>query len=154
MRVFKNESLWDKETQDWVEYFFVDSLMVSSDEFYEQVACEELATEEEPLVIQCDCDDCVEQRRLEQEEQECSTCEYDCTQCEGCGDPEDELEDCFCPECNETREDELISECLDVVFNSDGCVDCTINKVIETLYKFKELGKLEVKAEMQDFLED
>jgi len=162
MRVFKNESIFNQETQDWEEYYSVDGTQLTADEYSEQVEIEELATEEDEIelddmdnVTPCDCDFCVEQRRLEQDEledEERNT--YDCSQCEGCEDPEDELENCYCSDCNEIREDELISKCLDVVFDSDSCIDCTIDKVIETMYRFKVLGMKQAKTEMQEFLED
>jgi hypothetical protein len=133
MRVFKNESLYNQETQEWEEFYEIDGLRVDVDTFAEQAEIEELVTEEdEDTVIQCDCPDCVEARRLEQEDSE--------------------LELCYCQECNEEREDKLITECLDQVFDQ-CCIDCTIDKIVETLYKFKELGKLEAKEEMKEFLE-
>jgi len=145
MRVFKNESLWDKETQDWVEYFFVDSLMVSSEEFYEQVACEELATEEdEPLVIQCDCEDCVEQRRLESEEQECEcSCDRDCENCDS-EDRETDYSDCECDECRTQRHEDIVNEAVGIAFDkimeAEGCPNCIVDALMEFSLEMKRLG--------------
>jgi len=95
-------------------------------------------------------------------EDNCNVCD-ECSQCVGCDEHcgmgnHDELfveeqkdnEECYCSECNEDREDDMITECLDMVFDPDTCVDCTIDKVIETLYKFKELGYLEALEAMED----
>jgi len=122
-------------------------------------------------VIPCGCDWCCAQRELEQQEleeqkdRESDVCD-ECKDCVGCDEhcgrgnhdeeyiDESEEELCFCEECNIEREQGLIRECLDMVFDPDACVDCTIDKVIETMYKFKELGYLEAREEMRDFLED
>lgn len=145
MRTFNNESVWDKENQEWVEIYYIDGQEVSVDTYTEQLEVEELATED-VIDENCECCNCPDN----------SDCvDFECT----CGEVvEDETEcvfetECYCEECNEEREQELINECLDVVFDSDACVDCTVDKIIETMLAFKELGKLEAKEEMMEFLE-
>jgi len=168
MRVFSNDSIWNQDTQEWEEFFTIDQVDVSPETFYEQTEVEELGFDEDEEDIidediidpNCQCCNCDDQ---------CD--EFNCT-CGECTEDVQELEEdymeCDCPDCieqrmldamedgkdcNEDRENDLITECLDVVFSQGGCVDCTIDKIIETLYRFKELGKLEVKEEIRDFLD-
>lgn len=143
MRTFNNKSVWDAENQEWVEIYYIDGQEVDVDTFAEQAEIEELATEDDCNV----CNECAN----------CVGCDEHC----GRGNHDDEYtedeedgEMCFCPECQQEREQELITECLDMVFNPDACVNCTIDKVIETLYKFKELGYLEARDEIKEFLKD
>jgi len=178
MRVFNNESMWDKETQSWLEMYTIDGFEVDEETYMEQFKVEELATEEDnqdiidPNCKCCNCnnDDCADFNCTCGESDYCKDNElkngnmfddenyYEC-QCEDCiamREAEFEQEDeCFCQECNIPREQELITEVLDFIFdNNDACINCTIDKIIETLYKFKNLGILEAKQDMKDFLED
>jgi len=84
------------------------------------------------------------------EDDNCVPCQCDdCCESRGEFDDEDE---CFCQECNQEREEDLIDQCVEVILN--GCTDCAIKCVVNTLLTFKKLGKLEMKQEMKDFLED
>lgn len=64
MRVFKTESIWDEEIQDWVDVYFVNGEEVSSHEFDQEMHYEvnpEERPQEEPdeeCEGQCDCIDC------------------------------------------------------------------------------------------------
>jgi len=58
MRVFGNESIYDKENQEWSEVYSIDGLPVNVDTFSEQAEIEELATEEDEVVEPCRCVDC------------------------------------------------------------------------------------------------
>jgi len=89
------------------------------------------------LVIQCDCPDCVDQRRID-------ALEY-----------EDEQEFCTCDYCTEEREQNVISEFLDMLFDPEGaCRECIIEKFIDSLYTFKNFGIKETKENMREWLED
>ena len=141
MRLFDNESMFNKETQEWEEFYSINGLEVDVDTFSEQAEIEELATEDDIIdenckccncdyrcadfnctcgedhevengnmyeeVIQCDCPDCVEERRLEQEEE------------------------CDCPEC---QGDRLTDMALDSIMSTGGCYDC----IGEILMHFRE----------------
>lgn len=146
MRTFTSKSIWNTETKTWDELYWINNIEVSGDMYFREL-------EEEPFIAeevkpQSDCDVCDE-----------------CSQCDGCDehcgrgnhDEVFELEDedmCFCDECSEEREQNLIGECLDLVFDPESCIDCVISKIIDTAYRFKELGALEARSEMREFLED
>lgn len=145
MREFTNKSLWDKESQEWVEFYAIDGQEVDADTFSEQAEIEELATEDESECQCCKCSDS-------------ETCdEYVCTCDNGENNHDEEPEEdeiCFCPDCVKEREEKLITECLDMVFDPDACVDCTIDKVLYTMFEFKMLGYGIARSEMKMFLED
>lgn len=169
-RVFSTDSVWDVEEQQWYEAFFVNKEEVTQEEYFRELESEQCLENDEEIeeefcmccscekedcmdfkctcgdleienenviddeVFECDCQDCVEQRRLD-------SLEY-----------EEEL--CFCPECRVESEQKLITECIDLVFDPESCMECMINKIIDTLYTFKGLGYRESQNEMKMFLED
>jgi len=62
---------------------------------------------------------------------------------------------CTCEYCTEEREQAVITEFLDMLFDPEGaCKNCIIEKFIDSLYTFKDFGVREVKEEMKEFLED
>lgn len=150
MRTFKTESIWDAEEQQWVEVYFVNNQEVDMETFNEEMDREVNPPEEE-------FDDNEESPGYQEDV-------FDVDGCKGCeeyqecfkkyGDFDEESEEmCFCEECQKEREHSLITECLDMVFDPVACVDCTIDKVVQILYKFKELGYLEARAELREFLD-
>lgn len=151
MRVFKNELMWDKVEQQWFNSFSVDGEICSQDEYYREIETEQCLENDEEIETFCECCECGSE--------DCEN--FDCT----CDDleveegntqeyfDEDDEELCFCEHCNEPREQELIKECLDFVFDP-CCSEGIVDMVISTLFKFKELGKLEAKQDMKYFLED
>lgn len=137
MRIFKNESIFNQETQDWEEYYVIDNEYVSVDVYQEQVAVEELATEDEEIQEQeenyklCECVFCVRQRELEMQEQESPySCDGNCSECEA-SDQELEEDSCDCTEC---QGDNLTALALDCILQAGGCPECTI----EILAQFRE----------------
>jgi len=90
------------------------------------------------------------------EDDNCVPCQCE-TYCESRGefDDEDELEFCTCEYCTEEREQNAISEFLDMLFDPEGaCRECIIEKFIDSLYTFKNFGIKEVKENMREWLED
>ena len=84
--------------------------------------------------VPCQCDDCCESRgEFDDEEQEFCTCDY----------------------CTEEREQDVITEFLDMLFNPEGaCRECIIEKFIDSLYTFKNFGIKETKENMKEWLDD
>lgn len=58
MRTFNNESVWDKENQEWVELYYIDGQEVDADTYCEQLEVEEVATEDENCEDSCQCECC------------------------------------------------------------------------------------------------
>ena len=100
----------------------------------------------EELIIQCDCPDCVEQRRLDQ----CNCDDCDCkdgSACDGCGrEVEDnELEElCMCNDCRSQRHDDivntLVGKAFEKITNADECPNCIIEALFEMSLEMKRLG--------------
>lgn len=106
---------------------------------------------------------------------DCDVCD-ECSQCIGCdehcgrGNHDEEFEEnrdcedeeleeicefCTCGSCTEKREQAVITEFLDMLFNPEGaCKQCIIEKFIDSLYAFKDFGNREAKEDMIEFLED
>jgi len=181
MRIFNNESMWDVENQKWYDTYSINGKIVDEEIYHEQLEVEMLVADDEmeledesylckccscdnddcddynctcdkpdycednevedyidnDLVIQCDCPDCVEQRRID-------ALEY-----------EDECEFCTCDYYTEEREQSVITEFLDMLFNPEGaCRECVIEKFIDSLYTFKNFGIKETKENMKEWLDD
>ena len=158
MRVFATQAMWDAKEGKWYEEYSVDQESVTQEEYFRELETEQcLEDEEETFCKCCECgsEDCMDFNctcdDLEVEDDDCEPC-----QCETCCEARSEYDEeklCFCEECNKEREHELIQECLDFVFDP-FCPEGVVDMVISTLLKFKELGKLEAKQDMKDFLED
>jgi len=167
MRVFQTQAMWDAKEGKWYEVYSVDQESVTQEEYFRELEVEqclendEIDEVEETSYCKCcsceveDCDDfeCTCNNESEDYIDNDLVIQCDCPDCIAMR--EEDTDECFCEECNVDREQELITECLDFVFDNDeACVRCTIDKIIETFYKFKELGKLEIKQDMKEFLED
>lgn len=165
MRVFTNESIYDKNTEQWVDYWAIDNAPVDSETFFQEVEKEENIIEEpeddcacsqDDSCEQCNCSECPGCDNLEccEENRDCKDenleeiCE--CPICQA----EQEVQDleCHCSECNEDYMKDFIGECLERVFN--GCPDCAIESVVKLAFKCKELGRQSVKQEVREVLED
>jgi len=172
MRIFQTQSMWDAKEGRWYEVFSVDGEQVSGEEYFRELETEQCLEDDEvdeycdccncdvedckdfsctcgendcdcevengnvddDTVFECDCPDCVEQRRID-------ALEYE--------------EFCTCDYCTEEREQDVISEFLDMLFYPEGaCRECIIEKFIDSLYTFKSFGIKEAKENMKEFLED
>jgi len=108
---------------------------------FECTCCKNEGLEEDyidnDLVIQCDCPDCVEQRRLDQ----CNCKDCDCkdgSACDGCGrEIEEQDDECDCLEC---REEAFISMAHDFIMGSNGCPDCILECLIDFADDMKNIG--------------
>lgn len=135
MRTFKTESMWDKENGEWIEVYFINDQEVDQDKYFEELENEEYFEDEEITEENtCDCDEC-------------------CEQCEENQD-DDNNNLCFCNECQKEREQNLLDDLFSMMFDENACRNCVISKIIDTVYKFKELGYLESRAEIKAFLDD
>jgi len=164
MRIFNNESMWDAENQKWYDTYSINGKIVDEEIYHEQLEVEMLVADDEmeledesylckccscdnddcdesedyidnDLVIQCDCPDCVEQRRLDQ----CNCKECDCkdgSACDGCCR---EVEDNEC-DCLECREEKFITMAHDFIMNSGGCPDCILECLIDFSDDMKNIG--------------
>jgi len=174
MRVFSTQSMWDIKEGKWYEVFSVDGESCSGEEYFRELEVEQCLEddyevedmdeiEETSYCMCCECKD-----NEDCPDFECTCCDDNCEvengntdgylefpcQCDDCCESRGEFDDeeCFCQECNQEREEDLIDQCVEVILN--GCTDCAIKCVVNTLLTFKKLGKLEMKQEMKDFLED
>jgi len=115
MRVFKNESIWDKENGQWVESFMIDGKEVQEDVYYKELENEELVEDdcEQDKQDQCECCNCEDK----------DTCEdYECT----CDELIEENE-CDCIDCTLDRYVERIQEI------NGGCPNCIKEVLAEFL---------------------
>jgi len=163
MRIFQTQSMWDAKEGRWYEVFSVDGEQVSGEEYFRELEVEQ-CLEDDEIDEYCNCCNCEQEdckdfnctcrENVDLEDDNCVPCQCE-TCCEARGEfDEDELEEepCFCEHCNEHREQELIDQCMEIVFN--GCPNCAIEAIIDMAFNFKEVGKLEMKQDMKDFLED
>jgi len=175
MRIFNNESMWDAENQQWYDTYSINGKIVVEEIYHEQlevemlVADDEMELEEESYLCKCcscdndDCDEynctcnkpyCCDDEYLNDEN--CVPCQCEtCCEYRGEFDDEDECEFCTCEYCTEEREQSVISEFLDMLFNPEGaCRECVIEKFIDSLYTFKNFGIKEAKENMREFLDN
>lgn len=146
---------------DWIDYFIftdMDKNLVNeklegkgSKSFFELVEDEEDYIEDTNVDNTDVCDECFQ----------CVGCDEHC----GRGNHDEEYfeeddnengkEDlCFCEECQQEREQDILDSLFTMLFDENACRNCVINKVIDTVYEFKKLGYLEARAEIKEFLED
>jgi hypothetical protein len=71
MKVFSTESMWDNESQQFVEYYYIDGKEVSLDE-YDEAMQNEVTEDEDDF------------------------CDGNCENCDSCEDEDDEESDCDC----------------------------------------------------------
>jgi len=163
MRIFKNESIFNQETQDWEEYYSIDSEQVSVDVYSEQVEIEELATEDDNIenVIPCDCVFCQHQRELErqdevQEQEEIQpSCDGNCAECDS-EDREEDYPDCECEECKAERKVDLLAEAVSNILEGVCCPQCLF-ELLENVYDIAHLegfdeGVQTIKDEIHEFI--
>lgn len=131
MRVFKCESIWDKENQEWTEVYYIDGRPVDVGTYTEQLEVEELATED-------DCDDMVESNLCKcckcDENDNCN--DYECT----CKDIVEEDELCFCDECRKERFYHLLTDTLNCILEAEGCPECILELLLEFIIEFQDMG--------------
>jgi hypothetical protein len=153
MREFTNKSLWDKENQEWVDLFYIDGQECNHETYCEQLEIEELATEDESNVCEecSQCEGCDEHCGRGNHDEVVEENECDCPICEA--ERYVQEQECFCENCNRDLEKDLLDECFEYIFGN-ACPDCIIEKVLETVYSFKEIGRQSVKQEVRDYLED
>lgn len=137
MRTFEVKSLYDSTNKKWLEFYFIDGREVEPDEYFANLESEEI------------------EKVKDYEEEQCE-CGGDCENC----DMNDEVavvetEFCTCESCTEEREQAVIEEFLDMLFDPDGaCKRCVIEKFINTIYMFKDFGAREAKEQMKEFLDN
>jgi len=149
MRVFKNDSIWDKEEQQWIEMYSVDDINMTENEYLEEISVEELATEEEELCQCCMCED------------KCN--DYECT-CE-CNELKEEFleEPCQCVDCKSAREEftedeendiALVEHYADIIENIYCNCGCELrNALYDLICTAKEIGFEDSREEILDFLD-
>lgn len=123
MRIFSTKSMYDYESEEWVELYFIDDEEVSSEEYFDEVENEEIEI--------------------------CEACGELIEECECCDDYDDEEDD---SDNSMEEENRLITECLDVVFDSNACISCSINNIIDLVYRFKEIGRQDAIDQVKDFV--
>jgi len=171
MRVFQTQAMWDKVEQQWYEVFSVDGEQCSGEEYFRELETEQCLEndefedmeETEEYCMCCNCENKCDDFECTCQLEELDECEngnmmddnnYVPCQCPDCVAMR-EADECYCEECNKDREQDLITEVMDFVFDNDEpCISYCIDKIIDTLYKFKEIGYREMKQDFKDFLED
>jgi hypothetical protein len=121
MRIFKTESIWDKENSKWLEIYAINSQEVEPDIYFQEIENEEYLDDEESIVDENNCDGC------------CDNC--------NCETNQDELEDdeCDCPICREEKFFHLLTGTLNIIQDADGCPDCTIQALLNYTMEFQDL---------------
>lgn len=134
MRTFNNESVWDKENQEWVEIYYIDGQEVDVDTYTEQLAVEELAAEDEDIIDEnCKCCNCPDN-------EDCV--DFKCT-C-GCDNNEyyyeNEDEECMCDECRKERFYHLLADTVNNISEVEGCPDCTMGILMGFIMEYQDMG--------------
>jgi len=131
MRVFKNESIFNQETQGWEEFYSISGEQVDFDTFSEQAEIEELATEEDEI----------EQRRLDAIDEA-----YDMSdECESAREEftEDQVNDIA-----------MVEHYADLIEDIEYTCGCELrNTLYNLLQTAKAIGFEDSREEMLDFLD-